>query len=251
MSRIKGLRRAFRLPWSTRSRVTREVDDELRFHLDMKAQELVAGGVPPDEALRLARTQFGDIDFTRRYMRRSDNHLMKKERRAEIADELRQDIRFSLRQLRRSPAFTAVALLTLALGIGANAAIFSVVRGVLLRDLPYANPDALLRIRSTFEGRASSVSPADFVDWSKQAKAFSHMSAWFESTVNLSGSGTAERYTQARVSANMFQTLGVRPILGRAFAPGEDAQEALDGMVDWHHPMRVVTPYIPAHLRSA
>ena len=111
MSRIKGLRRAFRLPWSTRSRVTREVDDELRFHLDMKAQELVAAGVPPDEALRLARTQFGDIDFTRSYMRRSDSHLMKKERRAELADELRQDIRFSLRQLRRSPAFTAVALI--------------------------------------------------------------------------------------------------------------------------------------------
>src|SRR5688500_9754265 len=226
MSRIKGLRRAFRLPWSTRSRVTKEVDEELRFHLDMKAQELIASGVAPDEARRLARAQVADIAFTRRYMRQADRRRMARERRAEFGDELRQDIRFSLRQLRRNLAFTAIALITLALGIGANTAIFSVVRGVLLRDLPYPEPDRILRVFSTFHGNNSTVSPADFNDWSRQSEAFTGLAAAYESTVNLTGSGSAERFSEARVSANTFQLLSVQPILGRAFAPGEDQENA-------------------------
>jgi putative ABC transport system permease protein len=226
ISRIKGLRRAFRLPWSSRARVAKEVDAELRFHLDMKAQELISAGVAPGDAERQARAEFGDLDYTRRFMQRTDGGRMAKERRAELGEELRQDVRFSLRQLRRNPAFTAVALLTLALGIGANTAIFSVVRGVLLRDLPYAEPDRLMRVFSTFGGDQSSVSPADFNDWTRQAKAFSELAASYGSTVNLTGSGTAERFTQARVSANAFHVLGVRPLVGRAFLPGEDAEGA-------------------------
>jgi putative ABC transport system permease protein len=226
MRRIPGIRRAFRLPWSSTSRVQREVDDELRFHLDMKTRELIDAGIPHDEAVRRARAQFGDVEFTRRYMNDADRSRMLGERRAEWADELRQDVRFSLRQLRRSPGFTAIALLTLALGIGANTAIFSVVRGVLLRDLPYTDSARLLRIHSLSKGNEYSVSPADFNDWSKQNRSFSAVAASDESTVNLTGSGPAERYTQARVSANMFQLLGVRPALGRAFAPGEDAESA-------------------------
>ncbi len=226
MRRIKGLRRAFRLPWSTRARVDQEVDEELRFHLDMAAEELIAAGMSPDQAHHRAWAQFGDLDFTRRYMRRADGGRMARERRAEIGDELRQDIRFSLRQLRRNPAFTTIALLTLALGIGANTAIFSVVRGVLLRDLPYAEPERLLRVFSTFKGNETAVSPADFNDWSRETKALSGLVASAQSTVNLTGSGVAERFTQARVTANAFQVLGVRPLLGRAFVPGEDGEGA-------------------------
>ncbi|HUQ80799.1 MAG TPA: ABC transporter permease [Gemmatimonadaceae bacterium] len=225
MRRIPGLRRAFRLPWSS-TRVERDVDDELRFHLDMKTQELIDAGAPPDDARRLATAQFGDVDYTRRYMRHTDHGRMVHERRAELGDELRQDLRFSLRQLARNPVFTAVALITLALGIGANTAIFSVVRGVLLRDLPYAEPDRLLRAYATINGRRTAVSPADFADWRRQSRSFSALAASYESTVTLTGSGAAERFSQARVSANLFALLGVRPTVGRAFADREDAVDA-------------------------
>src|SRR5690349_10855016 len=165
MSRIRGLRRAFRLPWVSASRVRHEVDEELGFHLDMKTQELITQGVPPNEAQRRARAEFGDIEFTRRYLNHTDRARMHDQRRAELGDELRQDVAFAVRQLRRNPSFTAIALVTLALGIGANTAIFSVVRGVLLRPLPYAEPDRLIRIYSKMERGVSSVSPADSNDW--------------------------------------------------------------------------------------
>ena len=226
MRRIAGIRRAFRLPWSSPARVQREVDDELRFHLEMKTKELVDAGVPHHEAVRQARAQFGDLEYTRRYMNRTDRARMLGERRSEWADELRQDVRFSLRQLRRAPGFTAIALLTLALGIGANTAIFSVVRGVLLRELPYAESGRLMRVFSQKDNYQTAVSPADFNDWRTQTTTLAAVAASDESTVNLTGSGPAERYTQARVSANMFALLGVEPILGRAFVSGEDAEGA-------------------------
>ena len=150
---------------------------------------------------------------------------MHHERRAELGDELRKDVRFAFRQLRRNPGFTAIALITLGLGIGANTAIFSVVRGVLLAELPYTDPNSLIRVYSKIERGMVSVSPADFNDWRQQSTRFSALAASAEATVNLTGSGTAERFTQARVSANMFQLLGVRVALGRTFAPGEDAPE--------------------------
>jgi predicted permease len=206
--------------------VRHEVDEELRFHLDMKTQELVRQGITPNEAERRARAEFGDLEYTRRYLNRTDRARMHGERRSELGDELRQDIRFALRQLRRNAGFTTIALVTLTLGIGANTAIFSVVRGVLLRELPYAAPSRLVRIYSKGQRGATAVSAADFNDWRNQSTTFSAIAASEQSTVNLTGSGSAERFTQSRVSANMFPLLGVRPTLGRAFLPGEDVPGA-------------------------
>jgi len=226
MRRIRGIRPAFRLPWFSASRVRREVDDELRFHLDMKAQELIDAGTSPHDAPNRARAEFGDLEYTRRYLNDTDRARMHHARRAELGDELQKDVRFAFRQLRRNPGFTAIALVTLALGIGANTAIFSVVRGVLLAELPYVEPDRLVRVYSKIERGMVSVSPADFKDWRQQSTRFSALAASSEGTVNLTGSGTAERFAQARVSANMFPLLGVRVAHGRAFAPEEDAPDA-------------------------
>ena len=192
----------------------------------MKTQELIDAGASPADAQHRARAEFGDIEYTRRYLNDTDRARMHHERRAELGDELRNDVRFAFRQLRRNPAFTAIALVTLALGIGANTAIFSVVRGVLLAELPYADPNRLVRVYSKVERGMVSVSPADFKDWRLQSTRFSTLAASSEGTVNLTGTGTAERFAQARVSSNMFQLLGVRVALGRAFAPGEDVPDA-------------------------
>ncbi|MBO0727237.1 MAG: ABC transporter permease, partial [Blastocatellia bacterium] len=139
-------------------------------------------------------------------------------------DEMIQDLRFGARMLRKNPGFTFVAVLTLALGIGANSAIFSVVNAVLLRDLPYREPDRLVMlsyIRSR-EG-ASFARPAEFLDWRGQAKTFEQIAAYRYDNADLTGSGEPERLESAIISANLFATLGVAPTLGRAFTPEEDA----------------------------
>src|SRR5215208_8376784 len=171
-------RRLFRLPWRTAARIRREVDDELRFHLEMRAAELAElEGMAPDAAWDEAARRFGDVEFTRAYCRAMDARKDKSDRRAEMLHELRQDVAYALRQLRRSPGFTAVAVLTRGLGIGANTAIYSVVNGVLLRPLPYREPERLVRVVTTYNGKPNSVSPADFADWRAQARSFEGLSA--------------------------------------------------------------------------
>src|SRR5262245_30291840 len=138
-------------------------------------------------------------------------------------EEMFQDLRYGMRMLGKSPAFTFVAALTLALGIGANSAIFSIVNAVLLRSLPYRDPERLVMV-SYIRARegASFARPADFLDWRDQAKVFEQIGAYRFDTADLTGSGEPERLDAARVSADLFVTLGVAPALGRAFTPEED-----------------------------
>ena len=139
-------------------------------------------------------------------------------------DALRNDVRFALRSLLRAPAFTAVAVLTLALGIGANTTIYSVVREVLLRPLPYEAPDRLVRILGA-GGESVSRSPVsypNFLDWRERSRAFSSMAAYDEWQATFRGDGEPLRADGASVSASFFDVLGVQPALGRFFLPGED-----------------------------
>ena len=140
-------------------------------------------------------------------------------------ESLLQDLRFALRQLRRNPGFTAVAILTLALGIGANTTIFSVVNAALLRPLPFGNPSLLVMVwgNDPTDGILRfPISPPDFFDWEAQNRCFCGMTAFWERPVVLTGGSQPEQVSIEEVLPNFFSVLGVAPMLGRGFSNGED-----------------------------
>ncbi|HET6170169.1 MAG TPA: ABC transporter permease, partial [Terracidiphilus sp.] len=142
-------------------------------------------------------------------------------------ERLSQDLRYALRTLARSPGFTAIAVLTLALGIGANSAMFSVVQGVVLAPLPFPHPDRLVFLWERRPGVSQiDVSYANFQDWQRTSRSFAQMSALTIHNFDLTGSGAAEHLIGMRVSSAYLATLGVRPALGRDFTPAEDEPNA-------------------------
>ncbi|HEY2294675.1 MAG TPA: ABC transporter permease [Thermoanaerobaculia bacterium] len=200
---------------SHRGRFERDLEEELRFHLDMQTEKHVQEGMAPKEARALARRELGSADRFKDEVRDV--------RGVTWLDDLRRDVRFGLRSLRRSPGFTIVAMLCLALGIGANAALFSVLNAVLLRPLPYPEPDRLVRIYEKIGERGSgSVSVPNYRDWMAQSTGFEQLAAWLEGSRNLQGVGEAERITTVQATSNLFSTLRARPLLGRTFVPGQD-----------------------------
>jgi putative ABC transport system permease protein len=190
-----------------RSRMESEMDAELRFHIETFAEDLVRGGMPRQEALRRARLEFGGIERVKEEGREA--------RGVRLFDELLQDVRYGGRMLRKSPGFTAVAVLTLALGIGANTAIYSLVDGILLRPLPFAAPQNLVSITGAFP-------KGGFVTMREQTQSLD-VAAYFEGhEFNLTGRGDPLRLTGALVSAEFFSVLGARPEIGHSFYPGDD-----------------------------
>ena len=221
------MRRFFQLPWRTRQQIRTDVDDELSFHLDMRIDALVAAGMPRDEARAQAIREFGDIDDARRYIRAVDHDIEAARRRSDYMNDLRSDIVYAVRKLRGSPMFTLTAVLTLALGIGANTAIFSVVNGVLLKPLPFPQQDRLVRIQFRQQGHGDASTPPDLADFRTRARAFEGFSHYEGYTANLVREhAEPERLVGAEVSANWFSLLRVRPLHGRFFAEGEDTPSA-------------------------
>ena len=143
-----------------------------------------------------------------------------------VMETLLRDIQYGIRNLARHPGFTAIALITLTLGIGANSTMFSVVNAVLLRPLPYKTPERLVAVESinSRSGKASAggVSPADFRDWKEQSRSFEQLAAYSGTAVDLPGEERTESIVGARVSVGFFPVFGVEPLLGRAFAPEEE-----------------------------
>jgi putative ABC transport system permease protein len=140
-------------------------------------------------------------------------------------ETLLKDIRYGIRGLLKRPGFTVIALITLALGIGANTAIFSVVNAVLLRPLPYQKPEELVIVweDATIVGFPQNTpAPANYVDWKNQNQSFADMAASYETSFNLTGDGEPERVSSYAVTANFFPLLGVQPLLGRGFLNEED-----------------------------
>ena len=212
---------------------TREVEivEELSQHLEDRYEQALSRGATEGEAYEAALFELkenGLLGLEIRGVERSvqqDPVPMGIERRANIIGDLAQDLHYGLRMLVKNPSFTIVAVLALALGIGANSAIFSVVNTVLLRPLPYKNPGRLVMLweEATHLGFPKNTpSPANFIDWRAQNTVFEAMAAMVERSFNLTGVGEPERFDGRRVSANLFDLLGVQPQLGRAFRAEED-----------------------------
>src|SRR5580692_8932913 len=169
-----------------RSRMESEMDAELRFHVEAYADDLIRSGVPHEEALRRARLEFGGVERAKEECREA--------RGVHFAETLLQDLRYGARTMLRSPGFAVTAVLALALGIGANTAIFSVVNAVLLRPLPYDQAERLIQVwhsppQRSFPGMPSfTVSPANFLDWRKQNHSFEGMAAYGFGRYTITGS---------------------------------------------------------------
>ena len=206
-----GLRRLLRL-----DAVERDLDDEVAHFVEMAARERMRAGVPPDEALRAARLELGGVEAVKERVRGGGWE-------ATLAS-LRQDLGYGLRALRRNPAFAAVTVLTLALGIGANSAMFSVVNAVLLQPLPYREPERLVRLwmAKPIVGMAQMpVTPGSADIWRERARAFSGVAAYFQTASTLTGDFEPEQIPGANVSPEFFSVLGFRPVLGRDFRAEE------------------------------
>ncbi len=204
------LRSLFRRP-----QVNQDLDDEIRDHLERRTADYIARGLSPEEARYAARREFGGIEQVKEECRDSWG--------VQLITELVEDLRYGLRQLRRSPGFTAVAVITLALGIGANTAIFTVVNSVLLQPLPYPHPEQLFSIQSgTFERGFGPLTDVEFGEYEKQSRAFEHLAAFSAAIANLSGAGEPVVVRRCEVTSGFWQTMGIAPALGRTFLPGDE-----------------------------
>lgn len=200
---------------SDKEHVDSELSEEIRAHLDLLTEAKIRKGLKPEEARRAALVELGGVEQVKESVR--------KVRHGRLLEDLWQDARYAVRSLRKHPGFTVIAVLTLALGIGANTAIFSVINAVLLRPLPYENPDRLVVLLETVSNRPIGVSYPNFVDWRSQNTVFENIAAVRpRESFNLTGAGESERLQGRLVSANFLSTLGVKPILGRDFVNEDD-----------------------------
>src|ERR1700735_2060757 len=198
-----------------REAVESELDDELRFHFEQQVEKYVQAGLPRQEARRQARLEFGGADKIKEECRDA--------RGVRFFETLAQDVRYAFRALRKSPGFTTVAVLTLALGIGANTALFSVVNGVLLNPLPYPHPDQLVTLHESKPNfNTGSISYPNFLDWQKENHTLSSMAVSRSYSFSLTKLGEAEQIQGQFVTPDFFPILGVKLVTGRNFVGSDD-----------------------------
>lgn len=197
-----------------RDALERGLDEEIRFHIDQQVEKNLRAGMTPDQARRRALLRFGNVEHVRENTR--------DEFRVALIQDSLQDLRQGARALRRAPAFTVVAILTLALGIGATTAVFTVVQGVLIKPLPYADADALVSLKHTSPDIAAGppvgMSAALLVTYTQENRSFQHLGVWSRGTANLTGGTLPEEVVSVTVSAGTLPALGVQPIIGRWFS---------------------------------
>jgi putative ABC transport system permease protein len=204
-----------------KSRMEQELEEELKFHLEKEIEQNLARGMSQEEARFAARRNFGGVERVKEESR--------DERGTRFLEEVWQDLHYGGRMLLKNPKFTLIAIPTLALGIGANTAIFSVVNGILLRPLPYFEPERLVMVwadRPILQAQTGlpdfPVAAADFIDWRNQNQVFEQMAAMYSTRMSLAGGSEPESVVGLRASVNLFPLLGARFVVGRAFLPEED-----------------------------
>jgi predicted permease len=206
----------FRLGGIVRKRkLEAEMSAELQEHLELRTERNIENGMTPEDARYAAMRSFGGVEQIKERAR--DQHGFS------WLDGSSQDLRYGARQLRKDPGFAAVAILTIAIGIGATTAIFSIVNGVMLRPLAYPHPERLVAVHETYppDGNASVVTRGVFNHWETHATCFSSIAAARSVLGNLTGANDPERVATLQVSPNYFATLGVQPVIGRGFRPEE------------------------------
>src|SRR5436305_2783496 len=218
--RLKGLYRRVRALLRSEA-IHREIDEEMQFHIDMRTEENVRAGMTPEEARRDAGRRFGRLTRVKEqgYEVRGGRWL----------ETLWRDCRYGARSLRKSPGFTVVAVLTLALGVGATTAIFGVVNAVLLRPLPYPEADRLVYVGQQYRGGLAGSGEPKFLFWREQSRSFEALacySGYGGAGGNLAGGRESEYVRGVRVSEDFFRVLGVYPAIGRAFTREEDTPGA-------------------------
>src|SRR5580700_11789877 len=199
----------------SRRRMYGELSEEIREHLDEKTDELVAGGMSREEATYAARRMFGNVSLAEENARDVWRWVP--------IENFFADVRYGLRMLRRNPAFTAVGLLTIAIGIGANAAVFSVVNSVLLKPLHYPKSEELVSLHQTAPGAAGLadfekgllLSPSMYFTYAEQNRTFQSLGVWDTSTASVTGLAEPEQVRTVEVSDGVLQALGVSPAVGR------------------------------------
>jgi len=218
---------SFRFPWRTARLISREVDEELTFHLEARTSQLVAAGHPPKEARRIAAQEFGDFDGTRQYCRDADLARERERRRKDYVGDLLLDVRYALRSLRRRPGVTAVVVGSLALAVGMNTAMFSVANAVLLRPLPYPRPAELVQLFESNEVRAAmNFAGPNFQNLVERSRSLAAAGAYVSGPVQVSTRGTATVANLATISAGFMPALAVPPALGRGFTPADTEEGA-------------------------
>ena len=223
--------------WGRRTidRMERELDAELDDHVERLTARYVAGGLPTDEAKRRALLEFGGVEQVKEACR--------DERTTRLLDDTVQDVRIAARMLRRQPGFTLAVICTLALGLGASAAIFSIVNAILLRPLPYRDADRLVQVVETIPAeesmtgapqRTTTMNMAEFVEWRVRAATISHAAIRQPVSMTFVTPEGAVRLNGSRASAALFSMLAVEPILGRAFEPADEHSGTQKGVVLAH-----------------
>src|SRR5579883_1974364 len=209
MRLLRGLKHLF-----NRSRAESDLASELHSYIDLAADEKMRQGMPPAAARSAALREFGGVEAVKEEVRDT--------RTFAGLETVSQDVRYAIRGLRKSPGFAAIALLSLALGVGANSAIFSVFYAVVVRPLPYPDSGRLAAVGHGAPGQTGAwVLTPEFVAWQNDQQVFTGLASWNDAQYNLTGAAFPERLVAAQVSPNFLQVLGIRPSAGRDFLPAD------------------------------